>query len=452
MEILKTIWTALTAENVMLIKIISAPMLVLELTVSMLLFTYILNISVDKKQKILYVLILSIIGLVTSWSIPVPYNTFINIIACPILVYFLFKTNILKAIISQFIPYVLFVLIGNITLKLLLLSPNLSTDLVLSIPIYKIIYSLIMYLVVFCIYLLFKKYNINISLYEKFKSKNSHVLIISFILGFIALAIQSYTMTIYSNYIPLLLNLSTLIVLIIYFVFTLYSLSRTNKLEITTESLEEERLYNKTLTILYDNIRGFKHDFNNIVQAIGGYISTDNMEGLKDYYSDLVTDCRKANNLAVLNPELINNPAVYSILTSKYHKAEEVGITINFDIFMDLGTLNIKTYDLTRILGILLDNAIEACSKCDEKDIYITVRKDNKANRQLFIIENTYSNKSVDTDRIFEKGYTSKIENDGKNHGLGLWEVRQILKRNNNLNLFTTKSMRLFTQQLEIYF
>lgn len=451
MEILQTIWNALTTENESLAILICTPLIFIEMYVSMLLFTTVLNISVNKKQKILYVLILSIIGLVTSWTIPVPYNTFINIIACPILVYFLFKTNLLKAIVSQFIPYVFFVLIGNITLKLLLLSPNLSTNIVLAIPIYKIAYSLIMYLVVFCIYLLLKKYHINISLYEKFKSKNNYVLIVSFVLGFIVLAIQSYTMTLYSNYIPLLLNLSTLIVLIIYFVFTLYSLSRTNKLEITTENLEQEKLYNKTLTILYDNIRGFKHDFNNIVQAIGGYISTDNMEGLKDYYSDLVTDCRKSNNLAILNPELVNNPAIYSILTSKYHKAEELGITMNFDIFMDLETLNIKTYDLTRILGILLDNAIDACNKCDEKDIYITMRKDNKSNKQLIMVENTYSNKTVDTDRIFEKGYTSKIEDDGKNHGLGLWEVREILKKNNNLNLYTTKSMRIFTQQLEIY-
>lgn len=245
--------------------------------------------------------------------------------------------------------------------------------------------------------------------------------------------------------------ISSLIALLLYFLISIYSLFRTNKLEITTERLEEEKLYNKTLTILYDNIRGFKHDFNNIVQAIGGYISTNNMEGLKDYHSDLLADCQKVNNLAVLNPELINNPAVYSLLTSKYHQAEELGIKINFEIFLDLQTLNIKTYILTRILGILLDNAIEASSKCDKKEIYITIRKDNKANRQLFIIENTYSNKDVNTDRIFEKGYTSKTEEDNKNHGLGLWEVRQILKKNNNLNLFTTKDNKLFKQQLEIY-
>lgn len=246
--------------------------------------------------------------------------------------------------------------------------------------------------------------------------------------------------------------ISSLFALLLYFFISIYSLFRTNKLEITTEDLEEERLYNKTLTILYDNIRVFKHDFNNIVQSIGGYISTNNMEGLKDYYSGLMDDCKKVNNLAVLNPELINNPAVYSLLTSKFHKAEELNIKMNFEVFLDLKTLNIKTYDLTRMLGILLDNAIEASSKCEEKIINITIRKDNKANRQLFVIENTYSNKDINIDRIFEKGYTSKTEKDNKNHGLGLWEVRKILSKNNNLNLFTIKNKELFKQQLEIYY
>ena len=54
MEILQTIWNALTTENEILINFISFPMLVLELIVSMLLFTTILNIKVTTKQKITY--------------------------------------------------------------------------------------------------------------------------------------------------------------------------------------------------------------------------------------------------------------------------------------------------------------------------------------------------------------------------------------------------------------
>ena len=61
--------------------------------------------------------------------------------------------------------------------------------------------------------------------------------------------------------------------------------------------------------------------------------------------------------------------------------------------------------------------------------------------------KNTYKNKDVDTEKIYEKGFSTKPGNSG----LGLWKVRQILIRNNNLNLFTTKNDEYFKQQLEIY-
>ena len=74
-------------------------------------------------------------------------------------------------------------------------------------------------------------------------------------------------------------------------------------------------------------------------------------------------------------------------------------------------------------------------------------RKTNWCKRQLLIVENTYKEKDIDTEKIFEKGYSTKEGNTG----LGLWEVRQILLKNTNLNLFTSKDAKYFKQQLEIY-
>ena len=106
-----------------------------------------------------------------------------------------------------------------------------------------------------------------------------------------------------------------------------------------------------------------------------------------------------------------------------------------------------KIYDFTRILGILLDNAMDAAVECNRKIINVTFRKDMSNNMILVIIQNTYNNKDVNTEEIYQKGITSK-----ENHsGLGLWKVRQILMHNNNLNLFTTKNDEFFTQQFEIY-
>ncbi len=138
---------------------------------------------------------------------------------------------------------------------------------------------------------------------------------------------------------------------------------------------------------------------------------------------------------------------IYNLLTSKYHEAEAKDIKVNMTFLLDLNTLKMKIYEFARILGILLDNAIEASSECDEKIINITFRNDSKNNRQLITIENTYQNKNIDTEKIFEKGVSEK-----ENHtGLGLWEVRKIIKKNNNANLFTSKTDKFFSQQLELY-
>lgn len=182
-----------------------------------------------------------------------------------------------------------------------------------------------------------------------------------------------------------------------------------------------------------------------------GYVATEDIKGLKKYYSQLLEDCQRGNNLTTLNPSIINNPAIYSLLASKYYLANEQGITINLEVLIDLNTINMKIYEFTRVLGILMDNAIEAASQCDEKIMNVSFRNDEKHNRQLIIIQNTYMNKDVNTEAIFQKGFTSKSDDESV-HGLGLWEVRQILKKRNNLNLYTTKDSQYFTQQLEIYF
>ena len=61
----------------------------------------------------------------------------------------------------------------------------------------------------------------------------------------------------------------------------------------------------------------------------------------------------------------------------------------------------------------------------------------------------TYENKDVDTCKIFEKNYTTK--KDKGNTGLGLWKIHDILRKDNSLELFTTKDEIMFKQKLEIY-
>ena len=105
-------------------------------------------------------------------------------------------------------------------------------------------------------------------------------------------------------------------------------------------------------------------------------------------------------------------------------------------------------YEFSRIIGILIDNAIEAAKECEEKIVNLIFRASPRNSVQIITIENTYKDKNIKLDNIFNKGFSGK-----NNHsGIGLWEVKQIEKKHNNIVLHTTKDSKYFKQQLEIYY
>ena len=451
METFQTIWNAMTTPNEMLAKMLLLPLSFIEAIVNMLLFTALLNIQVPKKSKITYVIVVGLIASLSRYFIPDPYGSVLNLLVSFILVKFVLKTTVFKSLLAIFIQIILSTILELFLFRFYLAVFKIPYESVMTVPLYRFLFTVGIYLCVYIVYKIIKYFKIHINL-ENMNKKSKILFIVNSLLGILAIVTQFYLITFYSDTMPISIILTSILSLFAYFFISIYSLLNTAKLETTSQNLEEAQLYNKTLTLLHDSMRGFKHDFHNIVQGIGGYIETENMEGLKNYYSQLLKDCNRVNNLTALNPTLINNPAIYNIMAAKYHKADGIGVQITLGIFMDLNEIEkyMKIYEFTRILGILMDNAIEAASECEEKIIQVSFRKEENRNRILMIIENTYLNKDIDTERIFEKDFSTKSKK--TNSGLGLWEVRQILKKNNNLNLFTTKNEEFFIQQFEIYY
>ena len=451
MQIIQTIWTAMTTQNETGISILYCFLSFIEATVNLLLFTTILNINSSRKSKIIYVICISLVAIISRTLIPDPYGTFINMIAIIFIIKFILKTSWLKALLSEFVMIALSSILELFMFKFYQTVLNIPYDFVMTIPIYRAIFILSIYLCIYILYRIIKYFRFNIKL-ENMTRKSKILFIVNAFLGILAMGTQFYLLFVYSGNMPIIITIVSITSLLAYFVISIYSLLSTNKLDTTTRDLEEAQLYNKTLTILHDSIRGFKHDFHNIVQSIGGYADRGDLEGLRVYYRQLLQDCGRTNNLTALNPEVINNPAIYNVLATKYHKADEIGVQINLGIFIDLNEIekHMKIYEFTRILGILLDNAIEAASECENKVIHVSFRKEQNRRRLLVIIDNTYKNKDINVDKIYEKDFSTKSKE--TNSGLGLWEVRQILKKNNNLNLFTTKSEEFFSQQFEIYY
>lgn len=457
MNLFQTLWTVLTTPNEGLIGIIfndfGFPFIYIEAIVTSLLFTQILNIKYTKKQFITYVLVIAITSAFVNFILPKPFSAYINMIIELVLIIFIFKINFFKAILAEFTHFLVIVVLEAIFGKLFTLLFSVDYGDLYLIPITRLLITVLIYMSMYLIYKIIEHYNINIVLLENMSKKNKIMLILNFIFALITIGIQFYILVFYMKELPLYIVLMSAVSLVAYFTISIFSLLKTTKLEETSKSLEEAQLYNKTLQLLHDNLRTFKHDFANTMQSIQGYIANNDMKGLEKYYKGISNECNISNNLTALSPTLINDPALYSLIASKYLLAGEHNITFNIDIRINFRELKIEPYTLTKILGILLDNAIEAAKTSDEKEIIFEVNPpftNSTVKKYVVSVQNTYSNKDVDVDRIREKGYTSKSEEDGS-HGLGLWEVNKILRKSKNLNLHTTKDSKFFRQDLEIF-
>lgn len=450
MQFLNNIWIAFSTENVELVNLLLIPATVVEHYLFMNIFLITFNIKTSTLKKFLYVILVSIASLLSLNFITSPFNIFINYACMIIFIKYIFGMNFLKSFLSLVTSVFTFGIINTLFQKLYLSTLKISPNIFINTPIYRISYLLTLYILVFVICITLKnikKLHINLEFFDKLDKKTLILLYINLFIGFLTLCIQLVTTAFYIDIVPIIISILNFILLISFLLLSIYSFTRMIKLANTRKDLKSAEDYNKSLEILYNKVNGFKHDFDNIVSTLDGFIENNDLPGLKTYFTEVKKDCRITNNLSILNPKIINNPGIYSLLNSKYFKATKANVNFELEFFLDLDTLNVNIYEFSRMLGILIDNAIEEAQKCTEKMVKVIFRRENKNHRAIILVENTYSNKNVDTEKIFEKGVSGK-----KNHsGIGLWEVRHYVEKSKNLDLFTTKNNRFFIQELSIY-
>lgn len=287
-----------------------------------------------------------------------------------------------------------------------------------------------------CIY----KFNLNIDRVKEFEKKNIKRVIVSYI---IILGIIITGLYVFSSDIDIYNDVS-LIVLMLTSIFLINSnivnKYRLNKELAYIENLEKD---NSVLTKENDKIRIFKHDFNNIIQAMNGYIQTEDIPALKTYVKKMIKDVNDTDEENLGNKYFLNNKAMANLLSRKYKKAKSENVNIKFEIMFELSLLNKYEYEFIRILGIFLDNAIEAVREEEDKDIEVLFLRDGEF--KTIIIENSCT-KNVDINKIYTKDFSTKKGNTG----LGLWEVKNIVEKNSNFSLSTTCENNRFKHKLVI--
>ncbi len=241
------------------------------------------------------------------------------------------------------------------------------------------------------------------------------------------------------------LNVIQMLIITMVSIFNLRSVA---KQEITKQQLENTLIHNKTLSTVNEGVRGFKHDMGNIVQAILGYISINDSEGAKEYCKNLVLGFNDINSLSILSPEVIDDPGIYGIVVNKILAARESNMSLTIDITSTISKINFPKFELSRTLGILLDNAIEAADTTEAKKLILRIHHDYKLNTDVISISNSINDINIDTEKIFNKNYSTKATPSG----FGLYEIKKFMKKYTQGNITTTidKKNKMFTQTLTI--
>ena len=94
------------------------------------------------------------------------------------------------------------------------------------------------------------------------------------------------------------------------------------------------------------------------------------------------------------------------------------------------------------MLGIYLDNAIDAALECDRKEIKFNIVNEEKA--ITIILMNTFVDKGIQLERIGTRSYSTK----GEDRGIGLYNVKDILRKHRNVFKETAIKDGYFVQTL----
>lgn len=139
--------------------------------------------------------------------------------------------------------------------------------------------------------------------------------------------------------------------------------------------------YSEQIENNYLALRKFKHDYKNILFSIEDYIQTKDIEGLQKYFYQSIKATEtifEENNLPIASISNLKIREIKSIILSKLYVASQKGIEVNVMIPTPITDIAISTVTLVRMLGIILDNAIEESAFLEKGKIELTIMEEDK--------------------------------------------------------------------------
>ncbi|MFZ8013134.1 quorum-sensing sensor histidine kinase AgrC [Staphylococcus epidermidis] len=297
---------------------------------------------------------------------------------------------------------------------------------------------------------LFKHLLIRLRYSYLYLSKKYYI-IISFVLAiaFIYFYIISQTNLQESNSLNFYAIIFVSITVLLSLVILLLSAFALREMKYKRKLQEIEAYYEYTLRIesINNEMRKFRHDYVNILTTLSDYIREDDMPGLRKYFDEHIVpmkDKLKTRSIKMNGIEKLKVREIKGLITTKIIQAQEKRIPISIEVPDEIDRISMNTVELSRIIGIIVDNAIEASENLEEPLINIAFIDNDES--VTFIVMNKCSDDIPKIHELFEQGFSTK----GDNRGLGLSTLKELTDSNENVLLDTVIENGYFVQKVEI--
>lgn len=167
-------------------------------------------------------------------------------------------------------------------------------------------------------------------------------------------------------------------------------------------------------------IRSQRHDFNFHVHAIVGLIENEEYEECRKYVTNVANEATHVNDIMP-----VHDAVVGSMLYNMRETARKKGTDITYDITYDMEHVVCNSFEINKILGNLIQNALDAMNGNEEKEAGIKVKIFKRRGNTVISVSNLFLGDKQNILRAFELNYSTKT----KHEGIGLSMISKTVEK-----------------------
>lgn len=244
-------------------------------------------------------------------------------------------------------------------------------------------------------------------------------------------------------------SLTIFMVFLVWYLQLRKSLQNYKDIQTIKRQEEENRAMQETvnrLGSLYEEIRGFRHDFAGIIASMEPAIANKDIDEIEDIYRKVflkTNEKLRKSDYTAFNLQNIEDIPLRNVLAKALIRAQNQGIRFSLETIGYVRKLDLPMLEAVRLLSILTSNALEAAIEAEKP--HISVALIAGTDEVKMVIENTRKNEKLDPTKLNKNGYSTK----GTSRGTGLYTLEKIVSKY-DLELETSFDETSFTQVLTL--